>query len=150
MGGAVDRRVDAPGGPTVDLNAETGVDELLRRARERLDRMSPRQAQAAAAGDGLIVDIRSEVQRLARGLVPGAVFVPRNVLEWRADPACPHRDERLVAVGGPPILMCAQGYPSSLAAANLVTMGVTGATDTIGGFEAWVAGGLPVVPAPPA
>jgi rhodanese-related sulfurtransferase len=120
------------------------IDDLLRDARARLDRLGPRESLAAARRGGLIVDIRSEAQRAEQGLVPGAWFVPRNVLEWRADPACAHHDPRLVAVAGPLVLMCAQGYQSSLAAATLQEMGVGRATDMIGGFEAWRAAGLPV------
>jgi rhodanese-related sulfurtransferase len=93
----------------------------------------------------LIVDIRSERQREAQGLIPGARFVPRNVLEWRADPRCEHRDPVLCAVAGPLILVCAQGYQSSLAAATLQDLGVARATDLVGGFEAWAAAGLPVL-----
>ena len=81
--------------------------------------------------------------------MPGAHFVPRNVLEWRADPSCPHRDERICEVRGALVLMCAQGYQSSLAAATLQELGVAGATDMIGGFEGWLAAGLPVVRAAP-
>ncbi len=123
------------------------IDDLLREARARLDRLTPYQALAATRRDGLIVDIRSEAQRLGQGLVPGAWFVPRNVLEWRADPGCEHHDPRLVAVGGPLVLMCAQGYQSSLAAATLQEIGIPAATDMIGGFEAWAAAGLPVLAA---
>ena len=121
------------------------IDDLLREARARLDRLTPHQALAASRRDGLIVDIRSEAQRLGQGLVPDAWFVPRNVLEWRADPGCEHHDPRLAAVGGPLVLMCAQGYQSSLAAATLQEIGIPGATDMIGGFEAWSAAGLPVL-----
>jgi rhodanese-related sulfurtransferase len=107
--------------------------------------LTPAEArEAASTRGGLIVDIRSERQRDEQGLVPGACFVPRNVLEWRADPHCAHRDPAL-AVAGPLILMCAQGYQSSLAAAVLQDLGVAGATDMIGGFEGWAAAGLPVV-----
>jgi rhodanese-related sulfurtransferase len=120
------------------------IDDLLRDARARLDRLGPRESLAAARRGGLIVDIRSEAQRAEQGLVPGAWFVPRNVLEWRADPACAHHDPRLAAVTGPLVLMCAQGYQSSLAAATLQEMGIHRATDMIGGFEAWRAAGLPV------
>jgi rhodanese-related sulfurtransferase len=91
------------------------------------------------------VDIRSEAQRAEQGLVPGARFVARNVLEWRADAGCDHHDPTLFGLGGPLILMCAQGYQSSLAAANLQRIGVANATDMVGGFEAWRAAGLPVV-----
>lgn len=123
------------------------IDDLLGDARAHLDRLGPREALAASARGGLIVDIRSEVQRREQGLVPDAWFVPRNVLEWRADPACAHRDPRLVAVTGPLVLMCAQGFQSSLAAATLQELGIHRATDMIGGFEAWAASGLPVVTA---
>jgi rhodanese-related sulfurtransferase len=134
----------------VAARAATGgrtIDSLLRDARARLIRLTPRQALAAAAGGGLIVDIRSEVQRAGQGLVPGAVHVPRNVLEWRADPTSGHHDPRLVGLDGPLVLMCAQGYQSSLAAATLQEIGVPRATDMVGGFEAWAAAGLPVLPA---
>ena len=121
------------------------IDDLLVAARARLVRLDPRAARDAAAAGGLIVDIRSEVQRAEQGLVPGARFVPRNVLEWRADPACPHRDPAL-AVAGPLILMCAEGYQSSLAAATLQDLGLRNATDMAGGFAAWASAALPVVP----
>ncbi|HEX2504479.1 MAG TPA: rhodanese-like domain-containing protein [Miltoncostaeaceae bacterium] len=107
-------------------------------------RLAPAEArEAARSRGGLIVDIRSERQREEQGLVAGARFVPRSVLEWRADPRGAHHDPAL-AVPGPLILMCAQGYQSSLAAAVLQDLGVAGATDMIGGFEGWVAAGLPV------
>jgi rhodanese-related sulfurtransferase len=126
------------------------IDDLLRDARARLDRLGPRQALAATRRGGLIVDIRSEAQRVEQGLVPGSWFVPRNVLEWRADPACAHHDPHLVTVAGPLVLMCAQGFQSSIAAATLQEMGIHRATDVIGGFEAWEAAGLPVLTHDPA
>lgn len=121
------------------------IDDLLHEARGRLARLSPGEALAATARGALIVDIRSEHQRLQQGLVPGAHFVPRNVLEWRADPDCDHRDPLLTGSPGPLVLMCAQGFQSSLAAATLQEIGVGCATDMIGGFEAWLASGLPVL-----
>ncbi len=123
------------------------IDELLAAARARLVRLDPAAARDAADAGGLIVDIRSEVQRAEQGLVPGARFVPRNVLEWRADPSSAHRDPAL-AVDGPLILMCAEGYQSSLAAATLQDLGIRNATDMAGGFAAWAAAGLPVTPCP--
>ena len=122
----------------------TTVDDLLRAARARLRRLTPSEALAATRRGALIVDIRSGRQRAEGGRVPGARFVPRNVLEWRADPASEHRDPGLVAASGPLILMCAQGFQSSLAAATLQDIGIGSATDMIGGFEAWRADGLPV------
>ena len=123
------------------------IDQLLREARARLRRLEPEEAAAAARAGGLIVDIRSERQREDQGLVPGVHFVPRNVLEWRVDPTSGHQDPALAGVQGPLILMCAQGYQSSLAAATLQELGVARATDMIGGFEAWRERGLPVLPA---
>ncbi|MGE3235647.1 MAG: rhodanese-like domain-containing protein, partial [Thermoleophilia bacterium] len=120
------------------------VDDLLRAARARLRRLTPAEAAAAQAAGGVIVDIRADAQRAADGLVPGALVVPRNVLEWRADPASPERDPRLAEAGGPVILMCAEGFQSSLAAATLQDLGLAGATDMAGGFVAWRAAGLPV------
>jgi rhodanese-related sulfurtransferase len=129
----------------VPIPASTTIDDFLREARARLRRLEPREALAAAEAGGLLVDIRSERQREDQGLVPGAHFVPRNVLEWRADPRCPHHDPLVAGTRGPLILMCAQGYQSSLAAATLQDLGLARATDMIGGFEAWRAAGLPVV-----
>ena len=123
------------------------IDQLLREARARLRRLEPEAAAAAAREGGLIVDIRSERQREDQGLVPGAHFVQRNVLEWRVDPTSGYQDPALALAGGPLILMCAQGYQSSLAAATLQELGVARATDMIGGFEAWRDRGLPVLPA---
>ena len=122
----------------------TTVEGLLAEARSRLRRLEPAGALAATRLGGLIVDIRPERQRAEQGLVPGARFVPRNVLEWRLDRCCEHHDPTLVAVRGPLVLMCAQGYQSSLAAATLQRIGVANATDMVGGFEAWRAAGLPV------
>jgi rhodanese-related sulfurtransferase len=122
------------------------VDELLQEARAKLDRVSPQQASEAAAADtALIVDIRAESQRAEDGIVPGAVFIPRNVLEWRADPASMWRDERLTQ-GQRLIVMCNEGYQSSLAAAVLQELGLEDATDLVGGFQAWRRAGLPVEP----
>jgi rhodanese-related sulfurtransferase len=122
------------------------VDQLLAEARAKLDRVDAREAsKAAAAGEALIVDIRADSQREQDGTVPGAVFIPRNVLEWRADPASEWRDERL-AQGKRLIVMCNEGYQSSLAAATLQELGLEDATDLDGGFQAWRRAGLPVEP----
>jgi rhodanese-related sulfurtransferase len=122
------------------------VEELLAEARTKLTRVEPREAQEAAErGDALVVDIRADSQRERDGVVPGAAFIPRNVLEWRADPASPGRDERLHA-GRRLIVMCDEGYQSSLAAAVLQELGLEDATDLAGGFQAWRGAGLPVEP----
>jgi rhodanese-related sulfurtransferase len=127
------------------MSART-IDELLADARARLTRLDPHEA-AAAVGDGaLILDIRSESQRAADGVVPGAIFVARNVLEWRCDPHSEHRDPRIDGRDRQLILMCNEGYQSSLAAATLHDLGLTRTTDLAGGFQAWRAAGLPVKP----
>ncbi|MFC3996630.1 rhodanese-like domain-containing protein [Nocardiopsis sediminis] len=127
----------------------SAVDALLERSRARLDRVGPEQARAEAAAGALLVDTRPVAYRRAEGIIPGAVVVERNVLEWRLDPTSPDR----IAEAGDPgrriILFCNEGYASSLAAAQLRDLGLTRATDLIGGFRAWAAAGLPTEPAPP-
>jgi rhodanese-related sulfurtransferase len=121
------------------------VDALLAQARRRLARLDPREASDAVADGALLIDIRSESQRAHDGVVPGSLFVARNVLEWRCDPRSPHRDPRIDGRERQLILMCNEGYQSSLAAATLHDLGLTSATDLAGGFQAWRAAGLPVV-----
>jgi len=121
------------------------VDDLLEEARRRLTRVEPLEASAAVrAGDAVLVDIRAESQRAADGVVPGSVFVARNVLEWRCDPSSEHRDPRIDGRARRLIIMCNEGYQSSLAAATLHELGLTRTTDLVGGFQAWRAAGLPV------
>lgn len=101
------------------------------------------------AAGALIVDIRPSEQRERDGEVPGAHVIPRNVLEWRLDPACEHRDDKLARTDGAVIVVCDEGYQSSLAAATLRRFGVD-ATDVIGGVQAWREEGLPMRPYPEA
>jgi rhodanese-related sulfurtransferase len=91
----------------------------------------------------VLVDIRSDSQRASDGLIPAAVFVARNVLEWRLDPSWEHRDPMLARRDHQVIVICNEGYQSSLAAANLRRLGLD-ASDVIGGFQAWREAGLPV------
>jgi rhodanese-related sulfurtransferase len=120
------------------------IDELLEEARARLERVTPEQAAAAArGGDAVIVDIRADSQIAEDGSVPDTARIPRNVLEWRLDPACEHRDPELASYERRVIVMCNEGYQSSLAAATLKDLGIENATDMIGGFQAWVDAGLP-------
>ena len=121
-----------------------GIDDLLGRSRASLARLTPRAAQEAVRAGAVIVDMRPLGQRRADGVVPGAVVICRNVLEWRADATSGHADNRLV--GKDLIVMCAEGYSSSLAAASLQEIGLASATDMIGGFAAWRDAGLPVEP----
>jgi rhodanese-related sulfurtransferase len=128
--------------------AHRGIDELLAQARARLARLEPHEAAAAVREGALIIDIRSESQRAADGVVPDAIFIARNVLEWRCDPRSEHRDPRFDGRSRQLIVMCNEGYQSSLAAATLHELGLTRSTDLVGGFQAWRAAGLPVEPAP--
>ncbi|MGN6378055.1 MAG: rhodanese-like domain-containing protein [Gaiellales bacterium] len=121
-----------------------GIDQLLADARARITRLTPEQAARAVADGAVMVDTRTFEQRRDHGVVPGAVVVGRNVLEWRVDPASPYVDPVVAARRGPLIVMCQEGYSSSLAAATLKELGIADAADLEGGFEAWAAAGLPV------
>lgn len=119
------------------------IEDLLRDARAGLARLSPEDASAAVSEGALLIDIRSESQRARDGLVPGARFIPRNVLEWRLDPASEHRDPDAARPDVLLVIMCDEGFQSSLAAATVKRFGLR-ATDVVGGFQAWRAAGLPV------
>ncbi len=120
------------------------VDELLDRARLRLDRVEPEQAAREMAAGALLVDTRTESQRREHGSIPGALVIDRTVFEWRLDPASPSRIATMTSHEMRVIVICNEGYSSSLAAANLQDLGLVNATDVIGGFQAWKAAGLPV------
>ncbi|GAA4619642.1 rhodanese-like domain-containing protein [Saccharopolyspora hordei] len=120
-----------------------GIDHLLAEARDKLARVSPEEAFALQQDGGLIIDIRPESDRLADGEIPGALTVERIVLEWRLDPAGRHRLDGLHP-DRPVVLVCNEGYASSLAAAQAQGLGLRRATDLAGGFRAWKAAGLPV------
>jgi rhodanese-related sulfurtransferase len=122
-----------------------GVDELLASARAGLVRVTPAQALAESADGAVIVDIRPTEQRSRDGGLPGAEVISRNVLEWRLDPRCDHRIPDLARPAARVIVVCNEGYQSSLAAANLRRFGLD-ATDVIGGVQAWLTDGLPVEP----
>jgi rhodanese-related sulfurtransferase len=119
------------------------ADDLLREARTRLTRVTPAQAAEQLDRGAILIDIRSDSQRDRDGVIPGAAFVPRNVLEWRLDPFSAHRIEELARRDRRVILICDEGFQSSLAAATLQRMGLD-AGDVIGGFQAWMSAGLPV------
>jgi len=122
------------------------IDDLLARARLRLDRVTVDDALDAIRDGAVLVDIRSEVQRARDGIIPGAIFHPRNALEWRCDASSGYDDARLSGdLGRRIVLVCNEGYQSSLAAATLQDLGFARATDLVGGFQAWAAARLPVV-----
>ncbi|MET9512928.1 rhodanese-like domain-containing protein [Streptomyces flavidovirens] len=124
----------------------TGIDELLARVREGLDRIGPQEAYDAAAAGALLVDIRYAALRERDGLIPGALVVERNELEWRLDPQGSHRAPEATGHDLRVVVICNEGYASSLAAASLRQLGLHRATDLDGGFQAWRAAGLPVAP----
>ena len=119
------------------------VDELLDEARASLRRVTPAEAARAAAGGAMLVDIRPSEQRSRDGSIPGALTIDRNVLEWRLDPAGAHRIPQVTSHDDVVIIVCNEGYASSLAALSLQQLGLHHATDVIGGFQAWRAAGLP-------
>jgi rhodanese-related sulfurtransferase len=125
------------------MERRESVDDLLSDARSRLVRLSPRDCFEAVKRGAVLIDIRSESQRAVDGLIPGARFVPRNVLEWRLDPRSEHCDPELASGDRLVVLLCNEGYQSSLAAATVRRFGVD-ATDVAGGFQAWREAGLPV------
>ncbi|KUJ68580.1 sulfurtransferase [Streptomyces albus subsp. albus] len=120
------------------------IDELLAAARAQLDRVDPAEAAELKAQGGLLVDIRYAALRERDGLIPGALIVERNELEWRLDPLCDHRLPEATGHHLPVVVVCNEGYASSLAAVSLRQLGLRRATDLVGGFQAWRAAGLPV------
>jgi rhodanese-related sulfurtransferase len=120
------------------------IDQLLERARRRLARVDPQQAAAEQAQGALLVDTRTETQRAKQGEIPGALVIDRTVFEWRLDPTSPSRIPEAKDHNVRVIVICSQGYSSSLAAASLQELGLVNATDVIGGFHAWKEAGLPI------
>ena len=123
--------------------ARRSVDCVLADARQRLSRLDPQEAYERVRGGALVVDIRPGVYRLAEGLIPGALVIERNDLEWRLDPASEARLP-IASYDLDVIVVCNEGYASSLAAVSLQDLGLRTATDLVGGFRAWRAAGLPV------
>jgi rhodanese-related sulfurtransferase len=124
--------------------ARTTIAELLADARRRLTRLDPAKARQAMRAGAVLIDIRSDSQIARDGSIAGALVIPRNILEWRLDPASQHRHPRAPQLDDHVILLCNEGYQSSLAAATLQQLGFARATDVKGGFQAWRAAGLPV------
>src|SRR5580692_6432953 len=125
------------------------IDELLAEARGGLARLRPEAAFAILTDGAVLVDIRPSEQRMTEGEVPGAIIIGRNVLEWRLDPRSEARIPALARPDARIIVMCSEGYASTLAAASLRRIGLREATDLDGGFQAWQAAGLPTRPAQP-
>jgi len=115
----------------------TSADELVRRARRRIRRVKPDELEVAQAQGGLLVDIRPLTQRSTEGELPGAICIDRNVFEWRLDPSGDHRAPEVTGHDQLVVVICSEGYASSLAAATLLDMGYREAADLEGGYRAW-------------
>lgn len=114
------------------------IDQVLARARSRLDRVEPGALAAEIAAGAVVIDIRPSEQRIRDGTLPDAIVIDRNVLEWRLDPACEHHIAEIDSYDIRVVIVCNEGYQSSLVAAELHTLGLARATDLIGGYQAWI------------
>ena len=124
------------------------VDELLAEARSRITRVTPHEAAQRVADGALLVDIRPQWQRAEEGEVPGALLVERNHLEWRFDPESDARLPQATGYDVDVVVLCSEGYTSSLAADALRSLGLGRSSDVVGGFRAWAAAGLPTTGTP--
>lgn len=120
------------------------IGERLEQARTRIRRLSPDAAASAQADGAIIVDIRDSADRLTEGVIPHSRWVTRNTLEWRADPVAEIPDPELSDFSAELIIVCNDGYASSLAADSLSELGHRGVADLLGGFRAWKHAGLPI------
>jgi rhodanese-related sulfurtransferase len=125
-----------------------GVDHVLAKARAGIRRLTPEETEAARRRGALVIDTRTETQRREQGELPGALVIDRTVLEWRLDPASDARIPEATDYDLEVVVVCRQGYSSSLAAAGLRSVGLWRATDMIGGIEAWQQAGLPLTSGP--
>jgi len=113
------------------------IDVLLEEVRSRLDRVDPADLASEVNAGAIVIDTRPIEQRQRDGELPGALIIDRNVLEWRLDPTCPHRIAEADSANRRMIIVCNEGYSSSLAATSLRQLGIERATDLVGGFQAW-------------
>jgi rhodanese-related sulfurtransferase len=126
------------------------LDELLEEARASIERLEPPAALKALDRGALLIDIRSSLDRERDGVVPGSLYIPRTVLEWRLDPDGEWRNPRIGSLDQQIIIICDHGFSSILAAGTLAELGFKRSGDVIGGFAAWRAAGLPTAQATPA
>ena len=123
---------------------------VLAEARARLQRLTPDDAWMVAQRlSGLIIDIRTPTDRVRDGVIPGSLHLPRTVLEWRVDPTSSRAHPAIGGFERQMVLVCNEGYSSSLAAVALHEIGFVNATDIVDGIRGWERAGLPLVaPAP--
>jgi rhodanese-related sulfurtransferase len=122
------------------------ADDLVAEARKQIERVTPERALECVAAGALLVDIRPQAQRDTHGEVRDALVIERNVLEWRLDPTGSWRIPEATGHDRQVLILCQEGYASSLAAASLIALGYARAGDVIGGFKAWREAGLPTKP----
>ena len=122
----------------------SAIYRALDKARRRLKRLTPEEAAAEHAAGALLVDTRPAEQRHRDGEIPGALVIDRNILEWRLDPTSPDCIPQVADEDARVIVICNEGFSSSLAAVSLKDLGLKNVTDVIGGFQAWKTAGLPV------
>ncbi len=113
-----------------------------------MERLGPHEARAAVTAGALLIDTRTDRQRTVQGNLPGAIVIDRTVLEWRLDPTSCSRIPEATGYDLTIVVVCRQGFSSSLAAASLRTIGLRRATDMVGGVEAWLDAGLPTTSEP--
>ena len=119
------------------MAGRAAIDVVLEEVRSGLDRVEPADLASEVAAGALVIDTRPIEQRHRDGELPGALIIDRNVLEWRLDPTCPHHIAEADSATRRMIIVCHEGYSSSLAAASLRQLGIERATDLVGGFQAW-------------
>ena len=145
---ASDRRFVIGDTGVVETAEGSGIDHVLAKARAGVRRMTPVETEAAGHRGALVIDTRTEVQRREQGEIPGALVIDRTVLEWRLDPLSDARIPEAVGYDVEIVVVCRQGYSSSLASASLRSIGLWRATDMIGGVDAWQRDGLPLTSGP--
>jgi rhodanese-related sulfurtransferase len=123
------------------MESLSAIGVMLAGAHAELDRVRPPDLAGEVAAGAVVVDVRSVEQRQRDGVVPGALVIDRNVLEWRLDPSSPYRVAEMTSRDLRVIIVCSEGYSSSLAAVTLRRLGLHRATDAVGGFQALLAHG---------
>lgn len=128
------------------MDAGTGLDRLLEDTRARISRIGVEEAALLHAAGALFVDTRPVAQRSRHGSIPGSIAIERNHVEWRLEPGGEHRHPAVVGHEGPVVVYCQEGYSSCFPVDNLRAIGVPNVHELIGGVDAWLAAGLPLVP----